>query len=127
MIEPAFDSFASGYGAGRAQLLYTRLVADMETPVSAYLKLGFIAGGAALLRLCRDPTDASPRDPHLWLRDGLNHTDRPSRAGAGRGGPGGLCPRHRPSGSRGPQALPPCSTEYTSAARPSHRRTHRIQ
>ena len=47
MIEPAFDAFASGYAAGRAQLLYTRLVADMETPVSAYLKLGFAAGGAA--------------------------------------------------------------------------------
>src|ERR1700709_449898 len=46
MIEPAFDAFASGYEAGRAQLLYTRLVADMETPVSAYLKLGFAAGGA---------------------------------------------------------------------------------
>ncbi|HKX65206.1 MAG TPA: chorismate-binding protein, partial [Rhizomicrobium sp.] len=47
MIEPAFDAFASGYEAGRPQLLYTRLVADMETPVSAYLKLGFTAGGAA--------------------------------------------------------------------------------
>ena len=47
MIEPALDSFASGYAAGRAQLLYTRLVADMETPVSAYLKLGFTADGAA--------------------------------------------------------------------------------
>src|SRR3954469_2865984 len=47
MIEPAFDSFASGYQGGRAQLLYTRLVADMETPVSAYLKLGFERDGAA--------------------------------------------------------------------------------
>jgi anthranilate synthase component 1 len=40
MIEPGFDSFAAGYAEGRAQLLYTRLVADMETPVSAFLKLG---------------------------------------------------------------------------------------
>src|SRR3954466_740026 len=47
MIEPAFDAFASAYQGGRAQLLYTRLVADMETPVSAYLKLGFAAGGGA--------------------------------------------------------------------------------
>ncbi|HSS12376.1 MAG TPA: hypothetical protein VLL04_00685, partial [Rhizomicrobium sp.] len=47
MIEPAFDAFATGYEAGRAQLLYTRLVADMETPVSAYLKLGFDASGSA--------------------------------------------------------------------------------
>ncbi len=47
MIEPAFDAFTAGYEAGRAQLVYTRLVADMETPVSAYLKLGFTADGTA--------------------------------------------------------------------------------
>jgi anthranilate synthase component 1 len=45
-IEPAFDAFASRYAQGQAQLLYTRLVADMETPVSAYLKLGFEKGAA---------------------------------------------------------------------------------
>ncbi len=39
MILPAFDDFATGYASGHAQLLYTRLVADMETPVSAFLKL----------------------------------------------------------------------------------------
>src|SRR5476649_730939 len=44
MIQPAFDAFASGYAEGRAQLLYTRLVADLETPVSAFLKLGFDNG-----------------------------------------------------------------------------------
>jgi anthranilate synthase component 1 len=41
MIQPAFDAFAPGYAEGRAQLVYTRLVADLETPVSAFLKLGF--------------------------------------------------------------------------------------
>ncbi|HWY66650.1 MAG TPA: chorismate-binding protein, partial [Rhizomicrobium sp.] len=45
--EPAFDAFASAYAKGQAQLLYTRLVADMETPVSAYLKLGFERDGRA--------------------------------------------------------------------------------
>jgi anthranilate synthase component 1 len=40
MIQPSFEAFASGYAEGRAQLLYTRLVADLETPVSAFLKLG---------------------------------------------------------------------------------------
>jgi anthranilate synthase component 1 len=39
MIEPAFDGFQPGYAAGRPQLVFTRLVADMETPVSAFLKL----------------------------------------------------------------------------------------
>jgi anthranilate synthase component 1 len=49
MIEPAFDAFAAAYAQGRAQLLYTRLVADMETPVSAFLKLGEGKDNAFLL------------------------------------------------------------------------------
>src|SRR3984957_5516921 len=49
MIEPAFDAFAFGYAEGRAQLLYTRLVADLETPVSAFLKLGENKDNAFLL------------------------------------------------------------------------------
>lgn len=36
---PAFDAFARAYGAGQPQVVWTRLVADLETPVSAYLKL----------------------------------------------------------------------------------------
>ncbi len=40
MIQPDFDSFARAYEAGRPGALYTRLVADLETPVSAFLKLG---------------------------------------------------------------------------------------
>ena len=38
-IWPATDAFAETYAAGRAQVVATRLVADLETPVSAYLKL----------------------------------------------------------------------------------------
>ena len=34
-----FEDFAPGYEGGRAQLLSTSLIADLETPVSAYLKL----------------------------------------------------------------------------------------
>jgi anthranilate synthase component 1 len=49
MIEPGFDVFASGHAEGHAQLLYTRLVADMETPVSAFLKLGEGRDNAFLL------------------------------------------------------------------------------
>ena len=37
--EPAFDAFAKGLSAGQPQLVWTRLVADLETPVSAMLKL----------------------------------------------------------------------------------------
>jgi anthranilate synthase component 1 len=38
-IFPEFDAFARTHAEGRAQILYTRLVADLETPVSAHLKL----------------------------------------------------------------------------------------
>ena len=39
---PAFTAFEKTYAAGLPQVVFTRLVADLETPVSAYLK---IAGG----------------------------------------------------------------------------------
>ena len=38
-ISPDFDAFAACYEAGKPQLVSTTLVADLETPVSAYLKL----------------------------------------------------------------------------------------
>ena len=37
--KPDFDSFAKRYESGEAQLLATTLIADLETPVSAFLKL----------------------------------------------------------------------------------------
>jgi anthranilate synthase component 1 len=39
MVEPAAADFARAYEAGEAQVVWTRLVADLETPVSAMLKL----------------------------------------------------------------------------------------
>ena len=36
---PTFDAFERRYDAGEAQVVWTRLVADLETPVSVYLKL----------------------------------------------------------------------------------------
>jgi anthranilate synthase component 1 len=38
-IQPEFTAFAERYQAGEAQVLWTTLVADLETPVSAMLKL----------------------------------------------------------------------------------------
>src|ERR1700721_3626646 len=38
-IEPAADRFAQIYAAGDAQVVWTTLVADLETPVSAFLKI----------------------------------------------------------------------------------------
>ena len=37
---PAFEAFETGYRAGQAQVVWTRLIDDLETPVSAYLKIG---------------------------------------------------------------------------------------
>jgi anthranilate synthase component 1 len=38
-IEPQATSFAKCYAAGEAQVVWTTLVADLETPVSAFLKI----------------------------------------------------------------------------------------
>ena len=37
--EPGVEAFSDIYTAGRAQVVWTRLIDDLETPVSAYLKL----------------------------------------------------------------------------------------
>ncbi len=37
--DPGADAFKRVYESGKAQVVWTRLVADLETPVSAYLKL----------------------------------------------------------------------------------------
>jgi anthranilate synthase component 1 len=39
-IEPSQTAFAERYARGQAQVVWTTLVADLETPVSAFLKLG---------------------------------------------------------------------------------------
>ena len=38
-LTPEFDSFARAYDAGEKQVVYTRLAADLDTPVSLMLKL----------------------------------------------------------------------------------------
>jgi anthranilate synthase component 1 len=49
VIEPAGEAFAAALAQGRAQLVWTRIVADTETPVSAMLKLGAEGSGSFLL------------------------------------------------------------------------------
>jgi anthranilate synthase component 1 len=39
-VEPAYPAFEQAYQAGRPQVVWTRLIDDLETPVSAYLKIG---------------------------------------------------------------------------------------
>ncbi len=38
--EPSYEAFARAYDGGAAQVVWTRLVDDLETPVSAFLKIG---------------------------------------------------------------------------------------
>ena len=48
-MQPDFASFARAYDSGRPQAIYTRLIADLETPVSAFLKLAEGRDNAFLL------------------------------------------------------------------------------
>ena len=48
-VAPDFETFAAGYRAGQACLLRATLVADLETPVAAFLKLRHQRQGAAFL------------------------------------------------------------------------------
>ena len=48
-ILPTRREALDSYRAGRSQVLYTHLVADLETPISAYLKLAAAAPGSFLL------------------------------------------------------------------------------
>ncbi len=93
-ILPDFPAFARGYDAGRAQACYVRLVADLETPVSAYLKLASGRYNAFLLESVqggetRGRYSIIGLKPDLvWrCRDGKAEIDRNARADADAFGP----------------------------------------
>jgi len=48
-IEPEYGAFVQAHEQGKAQVVWSRLIADLETPVSAMLKLGGGAKNAFLL------------------------------------------------------------------------------
>ncbi|CAN0094172.1 unnamed protein product, partial [Chrysoparadoxa australica] len=48
-LTPSFDGFAEAYAAGRNQVVYARLAADLDTPVSLMLKLTGAARDAFML------------------------------------------------------------------------------
>lgn len=48
-LTPTFDDFAPGHEAGASQIVYTRLAADLDTPVSLMLKLTGAATDAFML------------------------------------------------------------------------------
>jgi anthranilate synthase component 1 len=60
-IEPSENAFAERYGRGQAQVVWTTLVADLETPVSAFLKLG---GGKPMSFLLESVEGGAVRGRH---------------------------------------------------------------
>src|SRR5450755_3927778 len=85
-IEPSETAFAQCYGRGQAQVVWTTLVADLETPVSAFLKLG---GGKPMSFLLESVEGGAVRGRHsiigiepdlIWRTNGaraeINRTAR---------------------------------------------------
>src|SRR5258705_2658211 len=77
-IEPQASAFAKRYARGEAQVVWTTLVADLETPVSAFLK---IAGGKPMSFLLESVEGGDTRgrysiiglEPDLvWRAQGAN-------------------------------------------------------
>src|SRR5262249_19465426 len=85
-IEPQASAFAKRYARGEAQVVWTTLVADLETPVSAFLK---IAGGRPMSFLLESVEGGAVRgrysiiglEPDLVWRtiDGRAEINRTSR------------------------------------------------
>ena len=86
---PDFTAFARAYELGQAQVLYTKRVADLETPVSAFLKLGegrdnaflfeSVQGGEARGRY----SIIGLKPDLIWrCRDGKSEINRNARANA---------------------------------------------
>jgi anthranilate synthase component 1 len=88
-IEPEFSAFARSYDAGTPQAVFTRLIADLETPVSAFLKLGEGRDNAFLLESVQGG-EARARYSIIGLkpdliwrcRDGKAEINRNARANA---------------------------------------------
>jgi len=53
-FEPSAESFAAQYAAGEPQVVWTTLVADLETPVSAFLKIAGAQPASFLLESVED-------------------------------------------------------------------------
>jgi anthranilate synthase component 1 len=89
-IEPSESAFAETYIRGQAQVVWTTLVADLETPVSAYLKLG---GGKPMSFLLESVEGGAVRGRHsiigiepdlIWRANGGKaEVNRNARAKAG--------------------------------------------
>jgi len=95
-IEPSADAFAERYGRGESQVVWTTLVADLETPVSAFLK---VAGGRPMSFLLESVEGGAARGRYsiigvepdvIWRTNGeraeINRAPRADPNGAADGG-----------------------------------------
>ncbi len=90
-IEPDFASFARTYESATPQVVYTRLIADLETPVSAFLKLGEGRDNAFLLESVQGVETRGRysiiglKPDLIWrCRNGRAEINRGARADAGK-------------------------------------------
>ena len=67
-VPPGFASFRSAYDAGRGTLVWRRGVADLETPVAAFLKLAHGKPNSFLLRASRAAQRAGATRSLGWNR-----------------------------------------------------------
>src|SRR4029078_1174291 len=89
-IEPQAGAFAKRYARGDAQVVWTTLVADLETPVSAFLK---VAGGRPMSFLLESVEGGAVRgrysiiglDPDVVWRASGNQAEIDRKAMNGRG------------------------------------------
>src|SRR5579862_5955130 len=85
--EPEFPAFARAYESCAPQVLYTKLIADLETPVSAFLKLGEGRENAFLLESVQGGesrgrySNIGLKPDLIWrCRDGKAQINRNARA-----------------------------------------------
>ena len=75
-LVPGFDDFVASYEADQPTLLVTKLISDLETPVSAYLKLSRNKSNAAFLLESVEGGAARGR----YSMIGLNQPETPASA-----------------------------------------------
>ena len=68
-LAPAIEDFTAGFAAGRNQVVWTRLVADLDTPVSLMLKLTEARKDSFLLESVTGGEVLDPRATPLLYRD----------------------------------------------------------
>ena len=87
-VEPGFDAFARLHAAGQPAALSASLVADLETPVAAFLKLRAAKRGPAFLLESVEGGAVRGRYSMIGLEPDLVWRCRDGRAAIDRGGQG---------------------------------------